>query len=139
MTKMAIKQASFRQRMRLLLKSIRYLKNAQNAVVSVEDRKFYQHNGFDLKGIFRSAFGLVKTGGITGGGSTITQQLAKNALLSQEQTFTRKAKELFMAREIERTYSKDEILEMYLNRSYFGNGEWGIENASKKIFWKKCF
>lgn len=113
-------------------------KNAQNAVVSVEDRKFYQHNGFDLKGIFRSAFGLVKTGGITGGGSTITQQLAKNALLSQEQTFTRKAKELFMAREIERTYSKDEILEMYLNRSYFGNGEWGIENASKKYFGKSA-
>ncbi|MBC1417632.1 PBP1A family penicillin-binding protein [Listeria fleischmannii] len=113
-------------------------KNVQNAVVSIEDRKFYEHNGFDIKGIMRSAFGLVSTGGITGGGSTITQQLAKNALLTQEQTFTRKAKELFMAREIERTYSKDEILEMYLNRSYFGNGEWGVENASKKYFGKSA-
>lgn len=113
-------------------------KNLQNAVVSIEDRKFYEHNGFDINGIMRSALGLVKTGGITGGGSTITQQLAKNALLSQEQTFTRKAKELFMAREIERTYSKDEILEMYLNRSYFGNGEWGVENASKKYFGKSA-
>ncbi|WP_163654456.1 penicillin-binding protein 1A [Listeria sp. PSOL-1] len=111
-------------------------KNIQNAVVSIEDRDFYKHKGFDIKGIMRSAFGLVSTGGITGGGSTITQQLAKNALLSQEQSFTRKAKELFMAREIEKTYSKDEILEMYLNRSYFGNGEWGIENASLKYFGK---
>ncbi|MBC1372313.1 PBP1A family penicillin-binding protein [Listeria booriae] len=112
--------------------------NLQNAVISIEDKRFYEHGGFDLKGIFRSVWGLATTGGITGGGSTITQQVAKNALLTQDQTFTRKAKELFMAREIERTYSKDEILEMYLNTSYFGNNEWGVENASKKYFGKSA-
>ncbi|WP_239256099.1 transglycosylase domain-containing protein [Listeria ilorinensis] len=110
--------------------------NVTNAVVSIEDRDFYEHKGFDIKGILRSFWGLVTTGEITGGGSTITQQLAKNALLSQEQTFTRKIKELFMAREIEKTYSKDEIMEMYLNSSYFGNGEYGVENASLKYFGK---
>ncbi|EAF7114377.1 penicillin-binding protein 1A [Listeria monocytogenes] len=113
-------------------------KNLQNAVVSIEDRKFYEHKGFDLKGIARAGVNLVTSGGISGGGSTITQQLAKNALLTQEQTFTRKAKEIFMAREIEKTYSKDEIMEMYLNRSYFGNGEWGVENASLKYFGKSA-
>ncbi|MBA5760076.1 transglycosylase domain-containing protein, partial [Escherichia coli] len=77
----------------------------QNAVVSIEDRKFYEHKGFDLKGIARAGVNLVTSGGISGGGSTITQQLAKNALLTQEQAFTRKAKEIFMAREIEKTYS----------------------------------
>ncbi|MBC2106040.1 transglycosylase domain-containing protein [Listeria booriae] len=112
--------------------------NLQNAVISIEDKRFYEHGGFDVKGIFRSVWGLASTGGITGGGSTITQQVAKNALLTQDQTFTRKAKELFMAREIERTYSKDEILEMYLNTSYFGNNEWGVENASKKYFGKSA-
>lgn len=112
--------------------------NLQNAVVSIEDRRFYEHKGFDLKGIGRAALGLVSSGHISGGGSTITQQLAKNALLTMDQTFTRKAKEIFMAREIERTYSKKEILEMYLNRSYFGNGEWGVENASQKYFGKSA-
>lgn len=66
-------------------------------------------------------------------GSTITQQLAKNAYLTLDQTFTRKAKELFLAIEIEKQYSKDEILAMYLNNSYFGNGVWGIQDASKNI------
>ncbi|MBC2268415.1 penicillin-binding protein 1A [Listeria sp. FSL L7-0083] len=113
-------------------------KNLQNAVVSIEDRRFYEHKGFDLKGIARAGVNLITNGGISGGGSTITQQLAKNALLTQEQTFTRKAKEIFMAREIEKTYSKDEIMEMYLNRSYFGNGEWGVENASLKYFGKSA-
>ncbi|EUJ47920.1 transglycosylase domain-containing protein [Paenilisteria rocourtiae] len=108
--------------------------NLQNAVISIEDKRFYEHGGFDIKGIFRSVWGLATTGSITGGGSTITQQVAKNALLTQDQTFTRKAKELFMAREIEKTYTKDEILEMYLNTSYFGNNEWGVENAALKYF-----
>lgn len=112
--------------------------NLQNAVISIEDRRFYKHKGFDIKGIGRSALRLATSGHISGGGSTITQQLAKNALLTMDQTFTRKAKEIFMAREIERTYSKKEILEMYLNRSYFGNGEWGVENASQKYFGKSA-
>lgn len=106
-----------------------------DALISTEDRRFYEHHGFDLKGIARAASRLVinrSTAG--GGGSTITQQLAKNAYLTLDQTFTRKAKELFLAIEIEKQYSKDEILAMYLNNSYFGNGVWGIQDASKKYF-----
>ncbi|MBV7392344.1 PBP1A family penicillin-binding protein [Enterococcus alishanensis] len=108
--------------------------SVKNAVVSTEDRRFYEHHGFDIKGIARAALGIVTSGRITGGGSTITQQLAKNAYLSQDQTFQRKAKELFMALEIEKKYSKDEILTMYLNNSYFGNGVWGVQDAAHKYF-----
>lgn len=106
----------------------------KEAVVSTEDRNFYTHHGFDIKGIARAALGFLTSGHITGGGSTITQQLAKNAYLSQDQTIQRKAKELFMALEIEKKYSKSEILTMYLNNSYFGNGVWGVEDAAEKYF-----
>lgn len=108
--------------------------NIKNALVSIEDRRFYEHNGFDIRGMARGVVGLVTTGHITGGGSTLTQQLAKNALLTSKKTVKRKLEELFLAAEIENKYSKDEILEMYLNTVYFGNGEWGIENASQKYF-----
>ncbi|MFV0557266.1 MAG: PBP1A family penicillin-binding protein [Enterococcus sp.] len=107
----------------------------QNAVISTEDRNFYHHHGFDLMGIARAGARMVinhDTSG--GGGSTITQQLAKNAYLTLDQTFSRKAKELFLAIEIEKTYSKDEILTMYLNNAYFGNGVWGVQDASRKYF-----
>lgn len=106
-----------------------------DAVISTEDRRFYEHHGFDLKGIARAGVRMVinrNTSG--GGGSTITQQLAKNAYLTLDQTFTRKAKELFLAIEIEKKYSKEEILTMYLNTSYYGNGVWGIEDGSMKYF-----
>lgn len=106
-----------------------------DAVVSTEDRNFYQHRGFDIKGIARAGLRMVvrrNTSG--GGGSTITQQLAKNAYLSLDQTFNRKAKELFLAIEIEKNYSKDEIMSMYLNNSYFGNGVWGVQDAARKYF-----
>lgn len=106
----------------------------QEAVIATEDKRFYSHSGFDLRGIARAAINTVTSGSIAGGGSTITQQLAKNAFLTQDQTISRKAKELFMAIEIEKHYSKDEILEMYLNNGYFGNGVWGVEDASKKYF-----
>lgn len=107
----------------------------QDAVISTEDRRFYEHHGFDVKGIARAVVGRFSFGMITaGGGSTITQQLAKNAYLTQEQTMDRKARELFLAIEIEKKYSKDEILTMYLNNSYFGNGVWGVEDASHKYF-----
>lgn len=108
-----------------------YLKDA---VVSTEDRNFYQHHGFDIKGIARAALGIVTSGHITGGGSTLTQQLAKNAYLSLDQTLERKAKEIFMAIEIEKKYDKDQILTMYLNNAYFGNGVWGVQDASRKYF-----
>ncbi|MFW7395671.1 transglycosylase domain-containing protein, partial [Vagococcus fluvialis] len=111
----------------------------KDALVSTEDRKFYEHKGYDIKGIARAAVRKVIRGNNSGGGgSTITQQLAKNAFLSQEQTMTRKAKELFLAIEIEKEYSKDEIMEMYLNKAYFGNGVWGIQDASLKYFGKNA-
>ncbi|MFI3728770.1 PBP1A family penicillin-binding protein [Vagococcus fluvialis] len=111
----------------------------KDALVSTEDRKFYEHKGYDIKGIARAAVRKVIRGNNSGGGgSTITQQLAKNAFLLQEQTMTRKAKELFLAIEIEKEYSKDEIMEMYLNKAYFGNGVWGIQDASLKYFGKNA-
>lgn len=107
----------------------------QDAVISTEDRNFYQHHGFDIKGIARAAVRAVIRGNTSGGGgSTITQQLAKNAYLTLDQTFSRKAKELFLAIEIEKKYSKEQILTMYLNNAYFGNGVWGIQDASRKYF-----
>lgn len=105
-----------------------------NAVVAIEDERFYEHNGFDIKGIARAFFKNLFAGRITGGGSTITQQLTKNALLSSERTYKRKAEELFLAVEIEKHYEKDEILQMYLNHVYFGSGAWGISAASQKYF-----
>lgn len=109
--------------------------NIQDAVVSTEDKRFYSHNGFDPIGIGRAAVGyVINRGAIVGGGSTLTQQLAKNAYLTLDQTLIRKAKELFLALEIETQYEKDEILGMYLNNAYFGNGVWGVEDASQKYF-----
>jgi penicillin-binding protein 2A len=107
-----------------------------NAVIAIEDERFYEHHGFDIKGITRAFFGNLFAGGITGGGSTLTQQLTKNALLSSERTYKRKVEELFLAVEIEKVYKKDEIIEMYLNQVYFGSGAFGINNASKKYFAK---
>lgn len=111
----------------------------QATVISTEDKRFYDHNGFDIIGIGRSAVGFVLNGGkISGGGSTISQQLAKNAYLTLDQTLIRKLKELFLAIEIEKKYTKSEILEMYLNNAYFGNGVWGVEDASHKYFGKSA-
>ena len=105
-------------------------KNLQNAVIATEDRSFYKNDGINY-GRFLLA---IVTAGRSGGGSTITQQLAKNAYLSQDQTVERKAKEFFLALELTKKYSKDQILTMYLNNAYFGNGVWGVEDASKKYF-----
>ncbi|MEH7094281.1 transglycosylase domain-containing protein [Neobacillus vireti] len=109
-------------------------KYVPNAVVAIEDERFYEHGGFDIRGIARALFGNIFAGRVTAGGSTLTQQLAKNALLSPERTYKRKAEELFLAVKIEKVYTKDEILQMYLNQVYFGGGAWGISNASKKYF-----
>lgn len=105
-------------------------KHLQDAVIATEDRTFYKNSGVNYT---RFIFAIV-TGGRFGGGSTITQQLAKNAYLSQEQTVKRKAKEFFLALELGKKYSKEQILTMYLNNSYFGNGVWGVEDASHKYF-----
>ena len=99
-------------------------------MVATEDRSFYKNSGINYGRFFLAILTL----GRSGGGSTITQQLAKNAYLSQDQTVERKAKEFFLALEINKKYSKKEILTMYLNNAYFGNGVWGIEDASKKYF-----
>ena len=105
-------------------------KDLQNAVIATEDRSFYKNDGINYSRFFLA----IVTAGRSGGGSTITQQLAKNAYLSQDQTVERKAKEFFLALELTKKYSKDQILTMYLNNAYFGNGVWGVEDASKKYF-----
>ncbi len=109
-----------------------------DAFISVEDRKFYTHWGVDLFGIMRAVVRNMKAGETLQGGSTITQQLARNLVDMFEDTLTRKIKEALLAMRIERAYSKDEILEMYLNQIYFGGGAHGIEAASQTFFGKSA-
>lgn len=111
---------------------------AQQAVIAVEDKGFYQHPGFSLKAIIRSLVDDLRYGDLVYGGSTITQQLVKNSLLHTRKDFLRKYQEITLASEIERRFSKDEILEMYLNSAYFGEGAFGIEDASKTYFNKSA-
>lgn len=107
------------------------------AVISVEDRNFYKHNGVDYKGISRAAVSyVVHKGAITQGGSTLTQQLAKTVFLNRQKTWKRKVKEIFMAVEMEKKYSKEQILEFYLNNVYYANGYYGIQAASQGYFRK---
>ncbi|WP_077617100.1 transglycosylase domain-containing protein [Bacillus sinesaloumensis] len=108
-----------------------------NAIIAIEDRRFYKHPGVDYIGIFRALFRNIKAGGIVEGGSTITQQLTKNVFLTHEQTLKRKIDEFFIAQKIERTFSKEKIMEMYLNQIYFGEGAWGIKNAARTYFGKE--
>ncbi len=109
-------------------------KSLQEAFIAVEDVRFYQHIGVDPRAILRAFFSNLTSSGIAEGGSTITQQLAKNAVLSQEQTLKRKIQEVFVALQIERKYSKSEILEMYLNQIYFGQGAYGVQSAARVYF-----
>ncbi len=110
--------------------------NLVDAVLAVEDRRFYSHWGIDLIGTTRAALANARAGRVVQGGSTITQQLAKNLFLTPERTMRRKAEELMLAFWLERHYSKDEILALYLNRVYFGAGAWGAEDASRRYFGK---
>lgn len=110
----------------------------QDAVIATEDRTFYKNPGFSVKGMARAAIMSLLHHGIVGGGSTLTQQLAKNALLTQKQTFSRKLEELFFAIEINHVYSKRDILTMYLNNAYFGNGVWGVQDAARRYFGKNA-
>jgi 1A family penicillin-binding protein len=112
-------------------------KEMRSATIASEDSSFYIHPGFSVKGIIRSVIINLKQGELTGG-STITQQLVKNALLSPEKTLIRKLKEFILAIEVEKTYSKDQILEMYLNEVPFGGTAYGIEEASQMYFGKKA-
>ena len=108
----------------------------KSAIVAIEDRRFYDHMGFDLTGMGRAALVNIQHGRIEEGASTITQQLVKNLFLANEQTFTRKAQELLLALDIELSYSKDEILEMYLNIVYYGAGFYGVNAASEGYYGK---
>lgn len=108
--------------------------NLKNAVIATEDKRFYHHSGIDIIAMARAIYIDVKSGKIEQGGSTITQQLAKNLFLSNERSFERKFKELFYTLKLEDNYSKDQILEMYLNVIYYGSNTYDVENASKKYF-----
>jgi membrane peptidoglycan carboxypeptidase len=104
------------------------------ATVAIEDKGFYSNPGFDLAGIIRAAFDNLRAGHIVGGGSTITQQLAKQQFLTPDQTVGRKIRELALAYELSQTYSKDQIMELYLNKSFYGSQSYGIEAAAQSYF-----
>jgi penicillin-binding protein 1A len=104
------------------------------AVLATEDRRFYDHFGVDLRGVARALYVNVKEGDTVQGGSTITQQVAKNLFLTPERSLHRKGQEMLLALWLERTFTKDEILELYLNRVYFGAGTYGVDAAAKKYF-----
>ena len=106
------------------------------AVLATEDRRFYAHFGVDPLGLARASFRNAVSGAVVEGGSTITQQLAKNLFLTPKRTLSRKLEEAVYAVWLERRFSKDEILELYLNRVYFGGGTYGVEAASRRYFGK---
>ncbi|MCR8908756.1 transglycosylase domain-containing protein [Thermophilibacter sp. ET337] len=107
------------------------------AVVAIEDHRFYEHPGFDVIAICRAAWHDLTTLSLEQGGSTITQQLAKNLFLTQEKDFSRKVAELLLALDLEARYEKDEILELYVNTSYFGDGRTGIGPAARGYLGKE--
>ena len=108
------------------------------AFIAIEDRRFYSHRGVDPLGIMRALAADVLRRGASQGGSTITQQLAKNLFLTQERTVTRKAQEVVLALWLEHKFSKAQILELYLNRVYFGAGAYGVEGAAQRYFGKSA-
>jgi penicillin-binding protein 1A len=107
---------------------------AKKAIVATEDRNFYKHSGVDLKGILRAVTKDILAQEFVEGASTITQQLAKTLFLTPQKTLVRKIKEAVLAFQLERRYTKDEILEMYLNQVYFGSGAYGVESAARIFF-----
>jgi penicillin-binding protein 1A len=109
-----------------------------NAVIAVEDAKFYEHHGYDLFGIIRAALKNLMAGHVRQGASTITQQLARNSFSLKERTYRRKLLEIFLAKRIEENFSKQKILELYLNRIYFGGGMYGAEAAARGYFGKSA-
>ncbi len=106
----------------------------RQATIAIEDERFYEHRGIDPKGIVRAAVANLRSGRIEQGGSTITQQLVKNVWLSQERTMDRKLKEVLLALQFEEKFSKEELLEMYLNEVYYGHGAYGVQSAAKTFF-----
>ena len=108
----------------------------RNAVISVEDHRFYDHGPIDVIALGRAIFTNVKNRELQEGGSTITQQVAKNLILSQEKSLVRKVAEIFAAYDLEKNYSKNEIFELYVNTAYFGDGYYGIYDASQGYYQK---
>ena len=111
----------------------------KNAILATEDPRFYQHGGIDYRGILRAALKDIISVQLKQGGSTITQQLTKVVFLSPERKFTRKIKEIILARRLEKELSKDEILELYLNKIYFGHGAYGVQMAARTYFGKNIW
>lgn len=109
----------------------------RNAVISVEDHRFYDHGPIDIIAIGRAVVTNIKNGKLQEGGSTITQQVAKNLILSQEKSWVRKVAEIFAAYDLEKNYSKNEIFELYVNTAYFGDGYYGIYDASQGYYKKE--
>lgn len=113
--------------------------HVKNATVALEDKNFYEHSGFSITGITRAAFNNILNRDATGqGGSTITQQFIKNSLVGDDATYVRKLKELILAIELERLYTKDEILSFYLNEIPYGSLEYGVESAARGFFDKSA-
>lgn len=113
--------------------------NMKNAILAIEDSRFYEHNGVDPVGVIRAAVDMIRSGGaVRQGASTITMQLARNLFLSPDQSFDRKIREALLALQIEKTFTKDEILELYLNQVYFGSGAHGVQSAANVYFNKKA-
>lgn len=143
MYKQAIEQISVEDKIAEIKDKENYTKFSElpqmykNAVIAVEDHRFYKHNGIDIIAIGRSAFNDIKAMSFVEGGSTITQQLAKNIYFTQEKKIERKIAEVFMAFEIEKNCDKDEILELYLNTSYFGDGYYTPKEACRGYFNKE--
>lgn len=108
--------------------------NAVAAIVSIEDKKFFRHDGVDYMALLRAVKAMAENGKVTQGGSTITMQLARNIFISQEKTWQRKVEEIYIAWNLEEKYTKDQIMEFYLNNIYFGNGYYGIQSASRGYF-----
>lgn len=130
--------AEYYEQKRMVIPFEEIPKTLVQAFLAVEDANFYFHQGVDLKAIFRAFYSNLRAGKIVEGGSTITQQLAKVLFLKPERKMARKVNEAILAFQIDRTYSKDEILGLYLNQIYFGNGAYGVEAAAKTLFGKSA-
>lgn len=111
-------------------------KDLQNATIAIEDARFYKHPGVDPRGIIRALYQNLRRGRVAQGGSTLTQQLARNIYLTREKKISRKLKEILLALELERNFTKEQILELYLNQIYYGSGAYGVQTASTVYFGK---
>lgn len=121
------------------LQSAQIPMNVNNAFVSIEDKDFYNHGGVSIEAVFRSIYSYFQNGGkITQGGSTITQQLSRNVFLNFDKNYERKLEEMFIAIKLEQKFTKDQILEFYINNINFSNGAYGINSAAEKYFNKNC-